>query len=48
MHLLVKDVFVVDDDSEAEENPDCYIGVREKDPLDDAIAQRPTLAHCFF
>ncbi|PPR85467.1 hypothetical protein GOBAR_AA35227 [Gossypium barbadense] len=35
-----------DDDGEAEEDPDCNIGVREKDLLDDAVAQRPALAHC--
>ena len=27
IHLLVEDVFVVDDDCEAEEDPDCDIGV---------------------
>ena len=30
------------------DDPDCNIGVREKDPFDDAVAQRPVLAHVSF
>lgn len=38
VHLLVEDVFVVDDDGEGEEDPDCDVGVGEKDLLQDSVA----------
>ena len=38
VHLLVEDVLVVDDDGEAEEDPDRDVGVGEDDLLDDSIA----------
>ena len=47
-NLFIEDILVVDDDSEAEEDPDCNIGVSEKDSLDDAVAQRPALSHDSF
>ena len=30
------------------DDPDCNIGVREKDSLDDVVAQRPALAYVSF
>lgn len=44
--LLIEDVFIVNDDGEAEEYPDADVGVREDDVLDDIVAQRTTFAHC--
>lgn len=45
VHLLVEDVFVVDDDGEAEEDPNRDIGVGKEDLSDDAFAERATFAH---
>lgn len=44
--LLIEDVFVVNDDGEAEEDPNADVGVRQDDVLDDIVAQRATFAHC--
>ena len=38
VHFLVEDVFVVDDDGEAEEDPYRYVCVGEDDVLDHAFA----------
>lgn len=46
VHLLVEDVFVVDDDGEAQEDPDRDVGVGEEDLLDDSIAKCTAFSHC--
>lgn len=40
VHLAIKDVFIVDDDSEAEEDPDGYIEVGKEDFFEDALVDR--------
>lgn len=46
VHLFVKDVFVVNNNSERQEDPDGYIGVRKKDLLQNTVTERSTLPHC--
>ena len=38
VELLVEDVFVVDDHGEAEEDPDCHVGVGEEDLFYHSVA----------
>ena len=45
VHLLVENVLVVDDDGEAEEDPNGDIGVRENNLLQNTFTERTTLAH---
>ncbi|KAM1313262.1 hypothetical protein ACFX2F_017312 [Malus domestica] len=45
VHLLVEDVFVVDDDGEGEEDPDGDVGVGEEDLFYHPLAQGATFAH---
>lgn len=46
VHLLVEDELVVDDDGEAEEDPNGDIGVRENDFLQNTVTERAAFAHC--
>lgn len=45
VHLLVEDVFVVDDYGEGEEDPYGYVGVGEYDLFQNTLAHRSTFSH---
>lgn len=45
VHLLVEDELVVDDDGEAEEDPNGDIGVRENDLLQNTVTERTAFTH---
>ena len=45
VELAIENVLVVDDDSEAEEDPDGDVGVGEDDLLEDAVGEVGAFAH---
>lgn len=45
IELAVKNVFVVNNDSEGEEDPDCYIGIGKDDLLHYSVRQGSAFPH---
>ena len=46
IHLLVENELVVDNDGEAEEDPNGDIGVGEDDLLQNTVTDKTSFAHC--